>query len=112
MVGVSEWVRRPYGEPLHGQPMTIEQLKLLLAPRLVLVAVVNSPLSRSPPAPPHTHTTMLARRSVLTVARVGRAYSTAANETLGNEFLAQRAAVKEHAKGALAEPMWCGAGER
>ncbi len=42
---------------------------------------------------------MLARRSALTVARAGRFYSTASAEA-GNEFLAQRAAVKEHAKGA------------
>ncbi|KLT38836.1 putative cytochrome C oxidase subunit, partial [Cutaneotrichosporon oleaginosum] len=39
-----------------------------------------------------------ARRSATTLARAGRYYSTASAEA-GNEFLAQRAAVKEHAKG-------------
>lgn len=60
---------------------------------------------------------MLARRSALTVARAGRFYSTASAEA-GNEFLAQRAAVKEHAKGASSarafypRPLMLGSGER
>ncbi|BEI87085.1 hypothetical protein CcaverHIS002_0704310 [Cutaneotrichosporon cavernicola] len=45
---------------------------------------------------------MIARRSALNVARSARFYSTAAQEAAGKEFLAQRAAVKEHAKGTTA----------
>jgi hypothetical protein len=41
-----------------------------------------------------------ATRSVATVARAARGYSTAS----GQEFLAQRAAVKAHAKGAFLQP--------
>lgn len=43
---------------------------------------------------------LVVRRSALAVARSGRFYSqTAAQAEAGHEFLAQRAAVKEHAKG-------------